>query len=151
MKVFFKYLFSTCQSDFLHHDVHVQVLEDQPARPGRAQEAVGTLAVVPQPDAGVAALAPVLPLHADEMTRIQSFHLLYPRVHAEQPGADPRRGVLPAMPSGPGEEAPALLRRRQAARPASGDFGPRQDVSHRPPHFGFFNEIVRERRPSWSS
>lgn len=134
MQVCFKYLFSVCQSDLLHHDVHVQLLEDQPARPGRAEEAAGTLAVVPQPDAGVAALAPVLPLHADEMTCIQSFHLLYPRGHAERPGgADPRSSVPPVMPSGPGQRAPALW---QAASPPSGDFGPRQDVSHRPPHVG---------------
>lgn len=79
----FKYLFAICQSNLLHHDVDIQILEEQPARSSGGQEAEGTLAVVPQPDAGVAALASVLPLHADEMTLVQSFHLPYARAHAE--------------------------------------------------------------------
>lgn len=83
MMVCFKYLFSICQSNLLHRDVHIQILEEQPACSSGGQEAEGTLAVVPQPDAGVAALTSILPLHTYKMALAQNFHLLYPRAHAE--------------------------------------------------------------------
>lgn len=78
-----KYLFAISQSNLLHHDVHIQVLEEQSACSSGGQEAEGTLAIVPQPDTGVAALTSILPLHADQMALVQSFHLLYRRAHAE--------------------------------------------------------------------
>lgn len=81
--VCFKYLFSICQSNLLHSDVHIQILEEQPACSGRGQEAERTLAVVSQPDTGIAALTSVLPLHTYKMALVQSFHLLYSRAHAE--------------------------------------------------------------------
>lgn len=120
--------------------------------PGRAQGAAGTLAVVPQPDTGVVALAPTLPLHMDGTTLVQSLHLLCPQVHAEGLGnVGARSRAVPAMQHGAGEQAPALRRQRQAARVAPGDFGPRQDVSRRSPHFGFLKEVVGGRTPLWSS
>lgn len=81
--VCFKYLSSICQSNLLHHDVHIQILKEQPACSGGGQEAEGTLAVVPQPDAGIPAITSVLPLHAYEMAFVQNLHLLYPWAHAE--------------------------------------------------------------------
>lgn len=83
MMVCFKYLSFICQSNLLHHDVHIQILEEQPACSGGGQEAEGTLAVVPQPDTGIAAITSILPLHAYEMALVQNFHLLYLRAHAE--------------------------------------------------------------------
>lgn len=150
--VCFKYLFSICQSNLLHHDVHIQILEEQPARSGGGQEAEGTLAAVPQPDAGVAALTSVLPLHADKMALVQNFHLLYPRAHTELlGGVEPWHSTPTTKLSTPSEQAPALLHRHQATHPASRDSGPQQGISHHPPPFGFYIENVRGRTPSWSS
>lgn len=99
--VFFKYLFTICQSNLLHRDVDIQILEEQPARSGGGQEAEGALAAVPQPHAGVAALAPVLPLHADEAALSRSLHLPYGRAHAEAERSGSAPGTLLLSAAGP--------------------------------------------------